>query len=203
MSKTAKLPKQVSPLLPNPEPDETNPKDRIGITKPQLHLVPPALTIHVAKAMENGEQKFGAYNWRAKKVRSTVYISAALRHLLAYLDGEDVAQDSKVHHLGHAAACMGIVLDAEATGNLIDDRPEKGAAARLIEQFTQTGLPASVPAPYDRVRIYAPAVLGWFLAENEGYTDKLEKAFIFTRSAAENLLRRQRMREGTYEIVPV
>ena len=85
--------------------DDANPKDRIGTTKPQLHLVPAALSIHVARAMEDGAAKYGAYNWRGKKVRATVYISAMLRHLLDYLDGEDCAEDSGVHHLGHAAAC--------------------------------------------------------------------------------------------------
>jgi hypothetical protein len=34
-----------------------------------------------------------------------------------------------VRHLGHAKACLGILLDAEATGNLIDDRPLAAADA--------------------------------------------------------------------------
>jgi hypothetical protein len=118
--------------------DSTNPKDLIGLTKPRLDLVPPALIIHVAKAMENGAKKFSPFNWRDKKVRSTIYIAAAMRHLLQYLDGEDCASDSGVHHLAHAAACCGIVLDAQAAGALIDDRPTKGPASALIASFTQT-----------------------------------------------------------------
>lgn len=117
--------------------DETNPKDLLGAAKPNLYLVPPALMLHAAKAMENGAKKFSPYNWRQKKVKNTIYISAALRHILSYLDGEDAARDSGVNHLGHAAACLGIILDAAATGNLIDDRPNKGAAADLIEQMTE------------------------------------------------------------------
>jgi hypothetical protein len=116
--------------------DSTNPKDLIGVKKPQLDLVPPVLEIWVAKAMEDGARKYGAANWRAKKVRARVYIAAAKRHILEYLDGEDTAADSGVHHLAHAAACIGILLDAEATGNLIDDRPAKGAASRLIAELT-------------------------------------------------------------------
>lgn len=117
--------------------DSTNPKDKIGARKPNLHLIPPALWIHTAKAMENGAKKFSPYNWRENKVKGSIYVSAALRHLLSYLDGEDCASDSNVHHLGHAAACLGILLDAEATGNLIDDRPKAGQAAQLIEKFTE------------------------------------------------------------------
>ena len=43
-------------------------------------------------------------------------------HLNAWAEGEEAAPDSGVHHLGHARACLGILLDAQETGNLIDDR---------------------------------------------------------------------------------
>lgn len=116
--------------------DETNPKDRIGIKKPQVHLVPPAAVLHMAKAFEDGAKKYGPYNWRDKKVRATVYLSAALRHLYEYLDGDTYARDSGHHHLAHLLACAAILLDAEETGNLIDDRPPKGAAGDMIERLT-------------------------------------------------------------------
>jgi len=123
--------------LTTDDSDTTNPKDRLGAKKPQLNLVPPSFIIHVARAMENGAMKYGPYNWRDKKVRLSIYIGAALRHLLTFQDGEQNAQDSEVHHLAHAAACLAILLDAEACDCLIDDRPPKGAAAKLIEQFTK------------------------------------------------------------------
>lgn len=113
--------------------DDTNPKDALGASKVDLSLVPPASIIHEAMAMENGAAKYGKYNWRSKQVRATVYIAAAQRHLLAFLDGEDRASDSGVHHMAHVKACAGILLDALETGNLIDDRPVKGAASRLLE----------------------------------------------------------------------
>lgn len=114
----------------------SNPKDIVGIKKPPVHLVPAALIINVAMAMKDGALKYGPYNWRSHPVNLTVYIGAAQRHLLQLLDGEDEAQDSKRHHASHVAACMGIILDALATGNLIDDRPVKGAASRLIDELT-------------------------------------------------------------------
>lgn len=116
----------------------TNPKDLVGAAKPQLHLVPPALLIHTAKAMENGAKKYGPYNWRKKKVAMTVYIGAAMRHLTSLLDGEDLASDSTVHHAGHVSACMGIILDALECNCLIDDRPPKGCAAALIARMTES-----------------------------------------------------------------
>lgn len=117
--------------------DETNPKDRIGITKPQLHLVPRAAIIRFAQAMTDGARKYGPYNWRTKRVRLTVYVSAIERHLAALLDGEDNAADSGVDHLGHIGACCAILIDARETGNLIDDRPPPGPAARLIAELSE------------------------------------------------------------------
>jgi hypothetical protein len=127
---------EKAPVLDlKPVVDSTNPKDLLGIKKVQLHLVPPSSIIYQAQAMEDGARKYGPYNWRDKKVKATVYVGAALRHLLAYLDGEENAQDSGKPHLGHALACLGIIVDAKETGNLIDDRPLPGAAARLIAQL--------------------------------------------------------------------
>lgn len=127
-----------SPISKNEPPiDDTNPKDRIGDTKPQLHLVPAALELHVSQAMADGAKKYGAYNWRTRKVKLSVYIAAAKRHLASYFDGEDRARDSGRLHLAHAGACIAILLDALETGNLIDDRPAKGCAADLIEKLSQ------------------------------------------------------------------
>jgi hypothetical protein len=122
----------------SPETKDTgNPKDRIGDTKPRLCLVPPALEIFVAKVMEHGAEKYGAFNWRETKVRRTVYLEAAKRHLSAALDGEDVDPESGVPHEAHAAACMGIILDAMSMDAMIDDRPVKGPAAGLIARFSK------------------------------------------------------------------
>jgi hypothetical protein len=65
----------------------------------------------------------------------TVYLDAMERHLLALRDGEDVAEDSKVPHLGHIIACGAILADALEGGFLIDDRPLKGPAAKVLDKF--------------------------------------------------------------------
>lgn len=114
----------------------TNPKDLIGAKKVDLSLVPSAGTIQVALCMMNGAQKYGPYNWRnpEKKVGTMTYLAAAMRHLTAYLDGEENASDSNYPHLAHAAASLFVLMDAIATGNNVDDRPPKGAAARLLDE---------------------------------------------------------------------
>lgn len=114
-----------------------NPKDAIGASKPNLALVPSAGLIQAALAMTNGAKKYGPYNWREadKKVGYMTYIAAAQRHLLALIDGENVALDSGVSHLGHIAAGCMILIDAIECGNAIDDRPLKGAAARILNEY--------------------------------------------------------------------
>lgn len=126
-----------------------NPKDLVGIKKPPVHLVPAAGIIEMAMAMKNGALKYGPYNWRSHPVNLTVYIGAAQRHLLQLLDGEDKANDSGCHHAAHVAACMAIILDALATGNLIDDRPVKGQASKLIDNLTTKGDGPTHPAKGD------------------------------------------------------
>lgn len=114
-----------------------NPKDLIGVTKPRLSLVSPAGLIYEALAMANGAEKYGAYNWREKKVQALIYVEACMRHLLAWQEGEEKAQDSGVHHLAHAKACLGILIDALETESLLDNRPIKGVAGRLISENTK------------------------------------------------------------------
>lgn len=114
-----------------------NPKDLLGMKKPRLSLVPPAGLVYAALAMANGADKYGPYNWREKKVQLMIYLEAAQRHILSYQDGEECAKDSGVPHLGHALACLLIVIDALETGNLVDNRPKPGPMSALIERYTQ------------------------------------------------------------------
>ena len=117
--------------------DETNPKDKIGAKKPRLSLVPPSGLVYAALAMANGADKYGPYNFRDKKVQAMIYLEACIRHVLSWQDGEECAQDSGVPHLGHALACLLILIDAKETGNLIDNRPKPGVMAQLIEKYTK------------------------------------------------------------------
>jgi len=114
-----------------------NPKDRNGARKPPLHLIPPAAEIAESVVMALGAEKYGTANWRTTKIRASVYIAAARRHLLQWFDGEDDDPESGISHLAHARASLGILLDAIATGNAIDDRPPKGAAPELIAKYTR------------------------------------------------------------------
>jgi hypothetical protein len=75
--------------------------------------------------MALGAKKYGPYNWRSKKVSSSVYYAAAMRHLMAWWEGEDTDPESGGSHLGHVGACVGILLDNLGTDVLNDDRPPR------------------------------------------------------------------------------
>jgi hypothetical protein len=120
-----------------PLPDG-NPKTRMGALKVPLHLVPPSARHFLALAFENGAGKYGPANWRDEPVSASVYVGAAGRHLDAYWDGEDLAEDSLVHHLAHAMACCAIILDAMECGTLNDDRYTKGPTSKLQERYLES-----------------------------------------------------------------
>ena len=116
---------------------DENPKKAYGDAKVPVHLVPPALCIGAARAFGEGAVKYGAYNWRVKRVEAMTYIGAIKRHLDAYLDGEDIDPESTVGklHLEGIAACVGILLDMTYAGTLIDNRPPPGPAPAELRKL--------------------------------------------------------------------
>ena len=105
---------------------DNNPKTAFGMKKTRMGLVPTEAIRHTAKAMTNGADKYGAYNWRNENISMSVYYDACLRHLTAWWDGEEKDKDSGCSHLGHAMACIAIILDGKHYKVIRDDRPKKG-----------------------------------------------------------------------------
>jgi len=121
--------------MQEPKLKSTNPKDRIGITKVPLHLCPLSGQIHEALALLDGACKYGLYNWRSENVAASVYVAACLRHVLKWYNGRDKDNCSGVHELGHAKACLSIVLDAEESDKLVDDRPPADRSPELLDKY--------------------------------------------------------------------
>lgn len=116
-----------------PPTNPTNPKDAIGSHKVALSLWPAAATAQGALALMDGAHKYGRANYRATKVRASIYVDAVMRHLACYNEGEEVAEDSGITHLGHALAGLAILVDAQACGTLIDDRPYAGGFSATVQ----------------------------------------------------------------------
>lgn len=82
----------------------------------------------VVQALEFGAKKYGAFNYKAKGFTTRRLCAATLRHVLAYLKGEDNDPESGLSHLAHAGASILMLLEKIQDKSLdADDRYSKGA----------------------------------------------------------------------------
>lgn len=127
-------------VITEPVTSVANPKQAYGDNKVGVQFVPPALMIAAAEALGpkpgGGATKYGPYNWRDIPVECMTYVGAILRHILAYMDGEDIDPEGNKPHLGGIVANAAILLDAKSAGTLIDNRPSKGTAAARIRELS-------------------------------------------------------------------
>lgn len=80
--------------------------------KLELSLVNPQLVKAVAEVRMYGTEKYGdSENWR--KVEPKRYVDALYRHLLAYIEGNEVDEESGLSHLAHMACNISFLLDEE------------------------------------------------------------------------------------------
>jgi hypothetical protein len=117
----------------------SNPKDAFGSAKLPLHLVPDTMVNFAALAFLEGSLKYGQYNWRIAGVRTSIYVAAMRRHISKFQNGEWADPKTKVPHLANALACIAIILDANVSGQLTDDRPPiQEANAKFIDECEQS-----------------------------------------------------------------
>lgn len=90
--------------------------------KPDLSLCPYAALEQMAYAFMLGEQKYGRYNYLEGGMSSHRLISAAQRHIGKWQRGEDNDDESGKSHLGHALACLAMLLDQMEHGVFVDTR---------------------------------------------------------------------------------
>lgn len=103
--------------------------------KLNLSLFPAVALFHAVFALMDGAWKYVAYNYRDTEVSASEYVSAVKRHIDLWFEREENAPDSKAHHLGHAIAGLAILLDAEASGCLVDDRPNRNALRETLDKL--------------------------------------------------------------------
>lgn len=115
--------------------------------KPEIALIDSEFIEGVAAVMTFGKRKYAANNWR-KGLEVTRTISASLRHIFAYLRGEDTDPESGLSHLYHAACGL------QFAAWMAKHRPELDDRYREEEQ-------GSIKTEYDSercalVRKYTP-----------------------------------------------
>lgn len=88
-----------------------------------MACVPAPVLMEMSLALMEGARKYGRHNYRKSPVLASIYYDAAMRHIMAWWEGEEFAKDSGMHHLAHAMACLAIIRDTTLQGTFIDDRP--------------------------------------------------------------------------------
>lgn len=93
--------------------------------KPDHSLHPPAALDEIAKVWVFGERKYASWNW-ANGFAWRRPAAAALRHIFAWLSGEDKDPESGLSHLAHACCCLFMLLHFEKHGIGEDNRHKEG-----------------------------------------------------------------------------
>ena len=122
---------------------DSNPKDSVGCTKPPLHCIPAHVLFEVGMGMFEGGWKYREANYRVIGVRASIYYDAAMRHLIAWWEGEDIDPASKIHHISKVMSCLAVLRDCQLQAengsgvSYKDDRPPKSVVpmAKLESQF--------------------------------------------------------------------
>lgn len=118
---------------------DTNPKDAVGVKKAPLSTVSAPVLFELGTAMLEGARKYGRHNYRVASVRASVYYDAALRHLAAWWEGEDVDPDSGLSHIAKALAGLVVLRDSMIQGNWVDDRPPPAPEGWLVGLNARAG----------------------------------------------------------------
>lgn len=133
---------RVQPAENNPAAMPANPKQIYGDRKVPLHLIGGVAKAHEAAALHSGRLKYGENNFIHTPVEALTYIGACERHLAQFKAGERVDAKELVHHLGAVRACCNILLEAEAAGMLIDNRPVVGGVSEVPKKPVLTAAQA-------------------------------------------------------------
>ena len=89
--------------------------------KAQLSFLPLGPLSKIAEVLEFGAKKYSRSNWR-KGCNHNRYMDAALRHLLAHNEGEDLDPESGLTHLAHAGCCILFLIELQKTHPELDYR---------------------------------------------------------------------------------
>ena len=89
--------------------------------KNPLALLPVEALEEVGWIIEHGAEKYGVHNWRGGFEYLRIS-SAALRHIFAFLKGEDYDPDTGRYHIAHACCCLLFLLTFLLTKTGADDR---------------------------------------------------------------------------------
>jgi hypothetical protein len=95
------------------------------VGKPKFHLLPFDLMDGEQRVWEKGAVKYAPNQWR-KGMPTTQAANAAMRHLTAYMMGEDIDPETGESHLDHLICCVRMMENTRRNRPELDDRIKVG-----------------------------------------------------------------------------
>jgi hypothetical protein len=89
--------------------------------KPPITLIPSCAITGMANAFAYGANKYGSDNFR-KGIAYRRLADACMRHLLAFIEGEDLDKESGNPHIDHALASLAMLKFMTEHKSDMDDR---------------------------------------------------------------------------------
>lgn len=89
--------------------------------KPRTDLISSTAMLEIGRVLAYGAVKYGPNNWR-KGISWGRLIGAVLRHVFAWMRGEDCDPESGLPHLSHAITTLMMLVEFEQTRRDLDDR---------------------------------------------------------------------------------
>lgn len=89
--------------------------------KPKMDLLSAVWLEDVAQVLTYGAKKYEAHNWR-KGINFSRLLGALLRHVFAFVKGEDNDPETGLSHLAHASCCLMFLSELSKTKPQFDDR---------------------------------------------------------------------------------
>lgn len=102
--------------------------------KVPLELLSGEALTEIGKVLQFGAKKYSEWNW-AHGINYTRVLGAILRHVFAYLQGEDKDKETGLSHIAHAAAECMFILHYEKFKPEFDNRfkPEQKIASNKMQ----------------------------------------------------------------------
>jgi len=113
------------------KPGNLTPGKKFDQEKPMLYLLPPKSLIEIGRVLTHGAEKYGPENWRKVDDLQNRYTSAALRHIVAHMEGEKYDEETYLSHLAHAMCCLLFKLEDE----LIEESEEARTRETNAQQY--------------------------------------------------------------------
>jgi len=120
--------------------------------KPEMYLLPPKATLEVGEVLSYGAKKYSPDNWKKVAGLEQRYTSAALRHILAAMSGEELDEETGLSHEAHAICCLLFILENRLETRNQKERPRKPVGREHPTSNRGLGVPFT-GADYEAYRL--------------------------------------------------